>query len=68
MAWAIERGRFRPVSPQFYRADISQFKSSAIKATVHQSPKLFCALIGVKGTGKTTELKKFASEQKNAVF
>jgi hypothetical protein len=66
MASAIKNGKLRPPAVKYYDAAFSQFSASDVKKVIASSddPK-FCGLIGTKDTGKSTELRNFASDKEN---
>jgi hypothetical protein len=69
MANVIKNDHLRPISEDF-DPTLSQFPSKEIKIFVDNAPNGFCGLVGVKSTGKSSELRSFGSakENKNVVF
>jgi hypothetical protein len=68
MAAAIKQGRVMPTYPAAHDKRFCQFPTSQIKDVIYSSPNLFCGLVGVKSTGKSTELEAIASQEENVVY
>lgn len=71
MTRAIKNGELRPrPSSVNYDARISQFPQDEVKTVVRHNPAKFCGLIGLKSTGKSTELEQFGCdiENKNILY
>ena len=68
MAYAIKGGMFMPTYPATHDKRFCQFPTSQIKNVIHGSPNQFCGLVGVKSTGKSTELIIIASQEQNVVY
>lgn len=72
IASAIKNGSFRPKNPipNGYDSKFCQFSLDEVRTVVYNAPAKFGAFIGMKSTGKSTELYKFGSniENKNIFF